>query len=82
MYSSMLDCFKKTYRAEGYLGMYRGSAVNILLITPEKVRTEFLFMTVSRQFDIGIDFANIRPSLLSSCIPKEDLNNSQIAVVM
>ena len=36
MYSSMLDCFKKTYKAEGYLGMYRGSAVNILLITPEK----------------------------------------------
>merc|ERR1712128_272699 len=36
MYSSMLDCFKQTYRAEGYFGMYRGSAVNILLITPEK----------------------------------------------
>ena len=36
MYSSMLDCFKKTYRAEGFKGMYRGSAVNILLITPEK----------------------------------------------
>jgi len=36
MYSSMLDCFRKTYRAEGYFGMYRGSAVNILLITPEK----------------------------------------------
>ncbi|XP_054271928.1 mitochondrial glutamate carrier 1-like isoform X2 [Macrosteles quadrilineatus] len=36
MYTSMLDCFKKTYRAEGYFGMYRGSAVNILLITPEK----------------------------------------------
>jgi len=36
MYSSMLDCFKKTYRSEGYFGMYRGSAVNILLITPEK----------------------------------------------
>ncbi|XP_068619593.1 mitochondrial glutamate carrier 1-like [Battus philenor] len=35
-YTSMLDCFKKTYRAEGYFGMYRGSAVNILLITPEK----------------------------------------------
>lgn len=31
-----LDCFKKTYRAEGYFGMYKGSAVNILLITPEK----------------------------------------------
>lgn len=36
MYNSMLDCFKKTYRSEGYFGMYRGSAVNILLITPEK----------------------------------------------
>ena len=31
-----LDCFKKTYKAEGYFGMYRGSGVNILLITPEK----------------------------------------------
>ncbi|KOB69200.1 Uncharacterized protein OBRU01_17068 [Operophtera brumata] len=30
------DCFKKTYAAEGYFGMYRGSAVNIILITPEK----------------------------------------------
>lgn len=36
MYNSMFDCFRKTYRAEGYFGMYRGSAVNILLITPEK----------------------------------------------
>ena len=36
MYTSMLDCFRKTYRAEGFKGMYRGSAVNILLITPEK----------------------------------------------
>lgn len=36
MYTSMLDCFKKTYKSEGYFGMYRGSAVNILLITPEK----------------------------------------------
>jgi len=32
----MLDCFRKTYRGEGYFGMYKGSAVNILLITPEK----------------------------------------------
>lgn len=30
------DCFRQTYKAEGYFGMYRGSAVNILLITPEK----------------------------------------------
>lgn len=36
MYKNMLDCFKKTYKAEGYFGMYRGSGVNILLITPEK----------------------------------------------
>lgn len=32
----MVDCFRKTYRSEGFTGMYRGSAVNILLITPEK----------------------------------------------
>ena len=36
MYSSMLDCFRQTRRREGFSGMYRGSAVNILLITPEK----------------------------------------------
>merc|ERR1712241_1315889 len=36
MYSGMADCFRKTYRAEGYFGMYQGSGVNILLITPEK----------------------------------------------
>jgi len=36
MYTNMRDCFMKTYKAEGYFGMYRGSAVNILLITPEK----------------------------------------------
>lgn len=31
-----VDAFKKVYKQEGFLGMYRGSAVNILLITPEK----------------------------------------------
>jgi len=36
MYSSILDCFKKSLKAQGYFGMYRGSAVNLLLITPEK----------------------------------------------
>uniref|UniRef100_A0A6A7G4N0 Mitochondrial glutamate carrier 2 n=2 Tax=Hirondellea gigas TaxID=1518452 RepID=A0A6A7G4N0_9CRUS len=36
MYKSMVDCFRKTFRSEGFLGMYRGSGVNILLITPEK----------------------------------------------
>ena len=36
MYASMFDCFRKTFRSEGFFGMYRGSAVNILLITPEK----------------------------------------------
>lgn len=36
MYSSMIDCFRKTKAREGFFGMYRGSAVNILLITPEK----------------------------------------------
>lgn len=36
MYTSMMDCFRKTRLREGLTGMYRGSAVNILLITPEK----------------------------------------------
>ncbi|XP_075675497.1 mitochondrial glutamate carrier 1-like [Dermatophagoides pteronyssinus] len=35
-YKSMADCFRKTFAKEGFFGMYRGSAVNILLITPEK----------------------------------------------
>lgn len=36
LYNSMFDCFRKTLRSEGLRGMYSGSAVNILLITPEK----------------------------------------------
>ncbi|XP_062051597.1 mitochondrial glutamate carrier 1 isoform X1 [Lepus europaeus] len=36
MYSSMSDCLIKTIRSEGYFGMYRGAAVNLTLVTPEK----------------------------------------------
>jgi len=36
MYSGMVDCFRKSYANGGFRGMYSGSAVNILLITPEK----------------------------------------------
>jgi solute carrier family 25 glutamate transporter 18/22 len=36
MYKGMVDCFKKSYANGGLRGMYSGSAVNILLITPEK----------------------------------------------
>lgn len=36
LYKSMFDCLKQTYKAEGYFGMYKGSAVNLILITPEK----------------------------------------------
>ncbi|XP_041488515.1 mitochondrial glutamate carrier 2 isoform X2 [Microtus oregoni] len=32
----MTDCLMKTARAEGFLGMYRGAAVNLTLVTPEK----------------------------------------------
>ncbi|CAF0835217.1 unnamed protein product [Adineta steineri] len=35
-YKNILDCAFKTFRGEGFRGMYSGSAVNILLITPEK----------------------------------------------
>ncbi|ETE60897.1 Mitochondrial glutamate carrier 1, partial [Ophiophagus hannah] len=36
VYKSMLDCLMKTLRSEGYFGMYRGAAVNLTLVTPEK----------------------------------------------
>ncbi|XDV35374.1 hypothetical protein PO909_005337 [Leuciscus waleckii] len=36
VYKSMIDCLIKTVRSEGYFGMYRGAAVNLTLVTPEK----------------------------------------------
>ncbi|KRY55595.1 Mitochondrial glutamate carrier 2 [Trichinella britovi] len=36
MYRGMLDCFRKSVARGGFFGMYSGSGVNILLITPEK----------------------------------------------
>ncbi|KAL2093280.1 hypothetical protein ACEWY4_010592 [Coilia grayii] len=36
VYSGLLDCLVKTVRTEGYFGMYRGAAVNLTLVTPEK----------------------------------------------
>ncbi|XP_059401944.1 mitochondrial glutamate carrier 1-like [Carassius carassius] len=36
LYTSMSDCLVKTIRSEGYFGMYRGAAVNLTLVTPEK----------------------------------------------
>lgn len=35
-YSGVVDCFTKTLRHEGFLGMYRGAVVNIVMISPEK----------------------------------------------
>lgn len=36
LYTNMSDCLIKTIRSEGYFGMYRGAAVNLTLVTPEK----------------------------------------------
>ncbi|CAL1606264.1 unnamed protein product [Knipowitschia caucasica] len=36
IYKSMMDCLLKTLRSEGRSGMYRGAAVNLTLVTPEK----------------------------------------------
>ncbi|XP_038838536.1 mitochondrial glutamate carrier 1-like isoform X1 [Salvelinus namaycush] len=41
LYTSMYaqswsDCLIKTIQSEGYFGMYRGAAVNLTLVTPEK----------------------------------------------
>ncbi|XP_067448455.1 mitochondrial glutamate carrier 1-like [Thunnus thynnus] len=36
LYKNMMDCLIKTVKSEGYFGMYRGAAVNLTLVTPEK----------------------------------------------
>uniref|UniRef100_A0A672GUM1 Mitochondrial glutamate carrier 2 n=1 Tax=Salarias fasciatus TaxID=181472 RepID=A0A672GUM1_SALFA len=36
LYRNMMDCLIKTVKSEGYFGMYRGAAVNLTLVTPEK----------------------------------------------
>ncbi|KAJ3597187.1 hypothetical protein NHX12_003587 [Muraenolepis orangiensis] len=36
VYKGMLDCLAKTVKSEGYFGCYRGAAVNLTLVTPEK----------------------------------------------
>ncbi|KAG9469964.1 hypothetical protein GDO78_019226 [Eleutherodactylus coqui] len=36
IYRGMFDCLIKTVRSEGVFGMYRGAAVNLTLVTPEK----------------------------------------------
>ncbi|XP_018417591.1 PREDICTED: mitochondrial glutamate carrier 2 [Nanorana parkeri] len=36
VYRGMFDCLVKTVRSEGFFGMYRGAAVNLTLVTPEK----------------------------------------------
>ncbi len=56
----MLDCFRKTYKAEGFLGMYRGSAVNILLITPEKVFSNFKLVKKMSFYNEGFHFQAIK----------------------
>lgn len=36
IYNSMFDCFRKSLKSQGLRGMYSGSGVNLILITPEK----------------------------------------------
>nr|XP_016849106.1 PREDICTED: mitochondrial glutamate carrier 2 isoform X2 [Anolis carolinensis] len=36
VYTGMRDCLVKTIRSEGFFGVYRGAAVNLTLVTPEK----------------------------------------------
>ncbi|XP_019371102.1 PREDICTED: mitochondrial glutamate carrier 2 [Gavialis gangeticus] len=36
VYTGMRDCLVKTVRSEGFFGIYRGAAVNLMLVTPEK----------------------------------------------
>ncbi|KAH0617084.1 hypothetical protein JD844_028722 [Phrynosoma platyrhinos] len=36
VYTGMRDCLVKTVSSEGFFGIYRGAAVNLTLVTPEK----------------------------------------------
>ncbi|XP_033101880.1 mitochondrial glutamate carrier 1-like isoform X2 [Anneissia japonica] len=36
LYNSLIDCFIKTLRQEGFRGLYKGYGVNVALISPEK----------------------------------------------
>ncbi|XP_043823559.1 mitochondrial glutamate carrier 2 [Dromiciops gliroides] len=36
VYRGLIDCLVKTVRTDGFFGMYRGAAVNLTLVTPEK----------------------------------------------
>ncbi|KYO36627.1 mitochondrial glutamate carrier 2 isoform A [Alligator mississippiensis] len=36
VYTGMRDCVVKTLRSEGFFGIYRGAAVSLTLVTPEK----------------------------------------------
>ncbi|XP_036913970.1 mitochondrial glutamate carrier 2 [Sturnira hondurensis] len=66
-YKGMIDCLVKTARAEGFLGMYRGAAVNLALVTPEKAiklaANDFL-----RQLLLGDGVQrNLKMEMLAGC---------------
>lgn len=44
MYKNSFDCFKKVVRHEGFLGLYRGLAPQLVGVAPEKA----IKLTVSR----------------------------------
>ncbi|VDN96705.1 unnamed protein product [Rodentolepis nana] len=68
IYKSFLDCAKKTYRADGFFGMYRGSGVNLLLITPEKaiklVGNDFFRYHLKRD---GVPLSPFREMVAGGC---------------
>ncbi|XP_072910116.1 mitochondrial glutamate carrier 1-like isoform X1 [Hemitrygon akajei] len=66
-YTSMMDCLIKTVRSEGYFGMYRGAAVNLTLVTPEKaikLAANDLFRTYLSKNGKGL---NILGEMLAGC---------------
>lgn len=63
---SRFDCFRKTYKAEGYFGMYKGSAVNILLITPEKAIKLTANDTFRHYLSLGPGY--VANNILDNCI--------------
>ncbi|XP_047120513.1 mitochondrial glutamate carrier 1-like [Schistocerca piceifrons] len=71
MYNSMWDCFKKTYKSEGFRGMYRGSGVNVLLITPEKaiklIVNDYCRHYLSQEHKLTLKFEILSGAIAGMC---------------
>ncbi|MCJ8741404.1 hypothetical protein PDJAM_G00070270 [Pangasius djambal] len=67
VYKNMMDCLIKTVRSEGYFGMYRGAAVNLTLVTPEKAIKLAANDFFRHQFSKGDSKLSVFKEMLAGC---------------